>query len=497
MAIIGEKIELRVIQPEPPHKQEDLPGRVDLFAKAPWLARLVKLRSFPAMLIIPNLIMFWIFLLAGIFGSPVGSRNIMIVFIWILWWFALIAVLVPFGSRLWCTMCPLPFFGDWVQRHAVVTVRKGNSAGTRNQLFGRLQVWPKKLSNIWAQNIGFLCLASFSAHLVTRPMATVIMLGSLIVIAAGLGILYRQRVFCNYVCPVSGFLSLYSMTSTLELRSRDKNVCKKCTTKSCAAGSDKGWACPWIIYMGQLERNNYCGMCMECVKSCPNDNISLFWRPFCSDKVLKGYDEIWKAFIMLVLAMSYSVVLLGPWGKLKDLANVAEVGNWRGFFAYLSVLWFSALIALPAVYYVAIRLGRALAARRMKAGQEGSIPSMKDLFIRYGYTLVPLGLMAWLAFSVPLIMVSWAYIVSVISDPMGRGWNLFGTANFPWSPYHPDWIGYIQIPLLMMGLYYALIRGHELALKLWGDNRRAVLSLIPLAVLLTAITIAFMRMFTG
>ncbi len=488
-----DKMQLRVIQPEvyPP------PDRTDLFKKFPWLSKLAKMRAYPNVLVIPNLVMFWIFLLAGIFGSPAGNRNIMIVFIWILWWFGLITVLVPLGSRSWCTMCPLPFFGDLVQRRAVTYVRKGNSAGTRNQLFGKLRVWPKKLSNIWLQNIGFLCLASFSAHLVTRPMATVLMLGGLIVIATITGYLYRQRVFCNYICPVGGFLSLYSMTSTVELRSRDKNVCKKCTSKACVAGSDKGWGCPWIIYMGKLERNNYCGMCTECVKSCPSDNISLFWRPFCSDKILKGYDEIWKAFIMLVLAMAYSIVLLGPFGKIKDWANIGEVGNYKGFAIYVSILWFAALIALPAVYYVAIRLGRGFASKGLEATGDGAAPSMKDLFIRYGYTLVPLGLMAWIAFSFPLMMVSGSYIISIISDPLGRGWNLFGTGEFPWTPFHPDWMAYIQIPCLMFGLFYSLKCGHELALDLWKDNRRAVTSIIPLAILLTLVTIAFLRMYTG
>lgn len=489
MASVRERIELRMIQPETP------PNRVDLFKKFPWLARLFKMRSFPAMLIIPNLIMFWVFVLAGLFGTPVGNRNIMIVFIWILWWFALIAVLVPFGSRLWCTMCPLPFVGDWVQRRSLIEVRPGSSIGTRNQLFGRLLRWPKKLSNIWVQNIGFLCLATFSAHLVTRPMATVLMLGGLIVIAAVMGLIWRQRVFCNYVCPVSGFLSLYSMTATMELRSSDKEVCKSCTSKACAAGSDKGWACPWFVYMGGLQRNNYCGMCTECVKSCPNDNVKLYWRPFCSDTVLKGYDEIWKAFIMLVLAMAYSVVLLGPWGIAKDWANLGEVGNWRGFLTYASILWFSTLAGLPAVYYVAIRAGRWLASRG--ATPLTAIPSMKNMFIRYGYTLVPLGLMAWIAFSVPLIMVSGSYIVSVISDPLGRGWNLFGTGEFPWQPFHPEWIAYIQIPAMLFGLYYSLVRGLSLAKAIWQDNRRAVVSLVPLTALLTAITIAFLRMFVG
>ena len=142
-------------------------------------------------------------------------------------------------------------------------------------------------------------------------------------------------------------------------------------------------------------------------------------------------------------------------------------------------------------------MGRSIAARGLDADKALTVPSMKDLFIRYGYTLVPLGLMAWIAFSFPLIMVSGSYIISVISDPLGHGWNLFGTAHFPWSPFHPEWMAYIQIPCLMFGLYYALRCGHSAAKGLWGDNRRAVLSLIPLAVLLTGITIAFVRMYTG
>ena len=74
----------------------------------------------------------------------------------------------PLGSRVWCTMCPLPFVGDWLQRRAVVGVRSGKSPGTENKFFGLQKRWPKKLSNIWLQNFGFLFLATFSALLVTR-----------------------------------------------------------------------------------------------------------------------------------------------------------------------------------------------------------------------------------------------------------------------------------------------------------------------------------------
>ncbi|MFQ6097875.1 MAG: 4Fe-4S binding protein [Armatimonadota bacterium] len=470
--------------------------RIDLFAKFPWLERFVRLRAFQFLVILPNLALFYVFLLAGIFGSPVGNRNIIIVFVWILWWFLLIAVMVPFGSRVWCTVCPLPFFGEWAQRRALINVRTGCSPGTRNQLFGLLKRWPRKLSNIWLQNFGFLFLATFSAMLVTRPIVSVLVLGGMILLAAVMALIWRHRTFCNYVCPISGFLSLYAMTSTVELRSADKDVCRKCRAKACTAGSPRGWACPWFLYMGKLDRNNYCGLCMECVKTCPHDNVRLYLRPFCSDTTIKGYDEVWKAFIMLVLAMGYSVVLLGPWGTTKDWANVTEVGQWAGFAVYALVLWFAALVGFPAIYYLAIRAGRWLA-NRISTGQTDSAPSLKHLFIRYAYTLVPLGLLAWIAFSVPLLAVNGSYIISVLSDPMGRGWDLFGTAHFPWTPLHPEWVPYLQIPLLLAGLYYALRSGHKIALELWDDDRQAARSMIPLTILLTGVTIGFMRMFVG
>lgn len=461
--------------------------RVNLFEKFPLLKRVVKARSFQFWLIVPNLLFFYLFILAGLFGTPIGSHNIIIVFVWILWWFVLITVMVPFAGRVWCTMCPLPFFGDLLQRRALVKVRPGNTVGFRNKLFGLNKRWPRKLSNIWLQNFGFLFLAIFSALLVTRPIVSVMVFGSLIVLAVVIAYVYRLRAFCNYVCPVAGFLSLYSMTSMVELRQISADECLKCKTKSCLRGSDEGWACPWAVYMGKLDRNNYCGLCMECVKSCPNDNIGLFARPFASDTKLKGYDEVWKASIMLVLALSYSVVLLGPWGNIKDWANISESGNWKGFAVYASSTSLLALVIFPGLLYLFVRLGKWWARASEKTNRE--------MFIRLAYPLVPLGLLAWIAFSVPLVMINGAYIISVISDPLGWGMNLFGTAGFHWRPLLPAWVPFIQVPILLVGLSWSLRTGFREALDLLGDRRRATRALAPLSVFLTAITIVFLVLF--
>ena len=471
---------------------EDLekPWRFDLFRRWPWLKRLVRMRSFQYFLLLPNLFMFYLFLIAGLFGTPVGSSNIIIMYVWILWWFVLIAVMMPFGSRIWCTMCPLPFFGDWLQRRAVIKVRSGKSPGTNNKFFGLHKRWPKKLSNIWLQNFGFLLLATFSALLVTRPIVSVIVFGIMIVVATGLALIYRLRTFCNYVCPISGFLSLYAMTATLELRSTDKDECLKCTTKSCIRGSEDGWACPWNVYMGKLDRNNYCGLCFECVKSCPNDNISLFVRPFAtSDVVIRGYDEVWKASIMLVLAFSYSVVLLGPYGQLKDWANISEVGNWGGFGLYAIGQALLALVVFPGLYYLSIRLAKWYA--------KIDNVSTKELFLRYAYMLVPMGLLAWIAFSVPLIMINGSYIISVTSDPLGWGMDLFGTAHFPWTPFWPEWVPFIQVPILLAGFYYGVRGMHKVGRQLFSDPVQLHRSLVPPTALLLGVTLVFMKLFIG
>jgi len=466
------------------------PWRFDIFAHWPWLKRLVKMRSFQYLVILPNLILFYLFLIAGFFGTPVGNRNIIIVFVWILWWFLLIAVMVPLGSRIWCTMCPLPFLGDWLQRRAVVKVRSGKSPGTENQFFGLQKRWPKRLSNIWLQNFGFLTLATFSALLVTRPVVSAVVFGTLILLAAALALVYRLRTFCNYVCPISGFLSLYAMTSVVELRSADRDVCLKCKYKSCIRGSERGWACPWNVYMGKLDRNNYCGLCFECVKSCPHDNISLFARPFTtSDVALRGYDEVWKACIMLTLAFTYSVVLLGPWGRLKDWANVSEKHNWGGFAVFGASQALLALVIFPALYYLSVRIGKWLA-------RADSIPT-KELFLKYAYMLVPMGLLAWVAFSVPLAMVNGSYILGVISDPLGRGMNLFGTADFPWTPFHPAWVPFLQVPILLAGLYYGLRGLHKVGRQLFSDPQQLYRSMVPPAALLLGLTLVLMKLFIG
>ncbi len=463
--------------------------RVDLLRRFPWLDWLVSRRWFPFALVVPNLVVLFFFIIAGLFGSPIGNRNIIVTVVWILWWFLLITLLVPVGGRAWCMVCPLPFLGEWFTRRRLIGVRPEAEISRVFRSGGLNRRWPRRLSGIWLPSFLFLGLCSFSMILVTRPALTAVVLGGMLLAALVVHGVFRRRTFCRYLCPLNAWMSIYSMTAMTEVRPRNTELCKECTDRSCVRGSDKGWGCPWLVNPSRLVSNNYCGLCMECIKACPNHNLTVWARPFCADTTIRRHDEAWMAFIMITLAIAYSVTLLGPWGFIKMWANVTEVGNWGGFALHTAVIWLAALVVVPGLWYLAASLGRPLAGSY-------EIP-VRVIFVRYSYLLIPLGLLAWTAFSFPLIMVNYSHVISSLSDPLGWGWDLFGTAQHRWSPLLPEWVPYIQIPLLLVGLGTSLTRGQWIARELFPTRAAAARSLIPHSVVCTLITVALLRLFVG
>ena len=118
--------------------------RIDILQKWPWLKRIIKLRSFQFLVILPNFIIFYLFVLSALWGSPVGNRNIAIIFVWILWWFVLKAVIVPIGGRIWCMVCPLPAPSEWLSRKSLVAVRYVEKPfkALHLRFFGLQKDWP-------------------------------------------------------------------------------------------------------------------------------------------------------------------------------------------------------------------------------------------------------------------------------------------------------------------------------------------------------------------
>ncbi len=121
----------------------------------------------------------------------------------------------------------------------------------------------------------------------------------------------------------------------------------------------------------------------------------------------------------------------------------------------------------------------------------------KESFLTMAYPLVPLGLLAWIAFSVPLIFINGSYILVTMSDPFGWGWDLFHTAHTPWSPILPQWMPAIQVVLMAVGLALTLKSTFKQAGKLYEDPKAKFRFAVPMAVLMTLIVGLFIQLYVN
>jgi polyferredoxin len=445
--------------------------RLNLFRLFPWLKRVVKAPSFQFNLALPMLAVFWFIILAGLFGTKVSGRNAGPMIIWVLWLSALIVLLVPVGGRIWCTVCPLPLMGEWLQRRRL----SRNPAELENQsprrLFGVPLIWPTWLSNAWPRVLFFLLLGTFSTTIVALPAATSWMLIGLVIMAILVSFFPEQRVFCRYLCPINSYISLYSTTGRVMVRSVSSQACAECKEHFCLTGSINGWGCPYGLCVGEIGRNNDCGVCMECVKTCAYDNVAVFWRNAGWDKGIAGYGEAWQAIVMFALACLYCFINLGAWDGIRDWIDIVDKQNWGTFLVYALAVWIACLGVLPLLWYLLTRTGIAISRLPLAA---------KTQFRATTAALVPIGLACWIAFALATLLSMMTFVLQSLSDPFNWGWNLFGMAGSLWHIIWSPAIPWLQVACVLIGATYSIKTLYHCWLDDLAQGRRAILGSLPL-----------------
>ena len=83
------------------------------------------------------------------------------------------------------------------------------------------------------------------------------------------------------------------------------------------------------------------------------------------------------------------------------------------------------------------------------------------------YSLVPIAIAYHLAHYLSYLLVSGQFIIPLISDPFGYGWNLFGTANFRTNIgiVGAKFIWYVAVVAIVVGHVFAVAVAHFVALK--------------------------------
>jgi hypothetical protein len=161
---------------------------------------------------------------------------------------------------------------------------------------------------------------------------------------------------------------------------------------------------------------------------------------------------------MLGSAIVYSAVLLGPWGQLKTSAYQVGTFPWLvyalGFFIFVFAL-------LPGSFGLTLWAGRRLAGEKSRLDTH----RLRSDFIQMSYALIPLGLAAWMAFTLSFVFANLSYLWPVLSDPLARGWNLFGMSSLAWTPYFSQFVPALQAVVLAGGFAWTA----RLAVRISGQ----------------------------
>ncbi len=139
------------------------------------------------------------------------------------------------------------------------------------------------------------------------------------------------------------------------------------------------------------------------------------------------------------------------------------------------------VLVVAALFLVAVMAGQALAGT-----EPGDGPAAENLAV----SLIPVALGYTVAHYFSFLLFQGQVALALVSDPLGRGWDLFGTADntVQSEVVGVGTIGAVQLYAIVGGHLLGVLAAHDRAATVWGAGhlRRAQ---IPLAAVMVAITL--------
>jgi hypothetical protein len=445
------------------------------------ITRWAKSKLFQPILQVPVVLAFLFVIFAGLFGNPDPARNIAPVLTWNIWWMGLI-FFAFFAGEIWCTVCPWMAIPDWITR---------GLGRMRGSMPGLGLPWPKWMKTLYPAIFMFLFVTwlELAYEAPYRPDVTAWMAIAMVVGAGATLLIFEKKAFCRWLCPVGRVTGQYGTTGMLEIRRRDTAICHSCQTKDCLHGNEHGLPCPTSEFMGAMNENTYCTMCTECIKTCPHDNVVLNVRVPLADLMgphRRKVEEAWLLLMILGITIFHGLAMIPLWTHdtlppLREWLD-ATLGFDPGYLVVFSasmVGFLAALVGLYALFCAGIRAASGTLAYRFK-----------DFFVAHAYDLLPLALAYHLAHNSLHFFYEGSKLVRLISDPLGWGWNLFGTADWPLTmliPIQVLWIA--QVVLVLSGQVASVFITRRTLFRMLGNRTQARRAFLIAAFLLMLVSL--------
>jgi hypothetical protein len=423
------------------------------------------LRMFSVMLLL-------LVILAGYFGDENPFKNIAPTATWVIWWvgFAYISGLL---GDLWRVINPWNAVFSWVERLWDFFSHDGR--------FGLRLAWPDSLG-CWP---GAYLFAGFVwAELIwpesdaPSSLAEAILVYSMIT-WLGMFLFGRKTWLRNgeAFTIVFGFLARFSITGVAVANTDQCGDCREC---QCHSASDT------------------CTDCLACFELAPRKHRKLNLR-FPAVGLL-AEKPISVSSMVFVLIMLSSVTFDG----LLSTPVWAELANWMIYSETMRPLLVAlqditgnavaavgtiALVVFLVIFQLLYLLFSSLMFACTPASARGHVTVFRFARI-FVLSLVPIALAYHLAHYLSYLAIVGQYIIPLSSDPFGFGWDLFGTSFYfvDISVVNARMIWYTSVVAIVAGHVVAVWLAHVMALRLFRDRRAALLSQIPMLILMVAYT---------
>ena len=172
------------------------------------------------------------------------------------------------------------------------------------------------------------------------------------------------------------------------------------------------------------------------------------------------------------------------WTHILDRTLTGEI-RWVGSAAL--VLFSSGFLFIYLLFSALMRWFAQRYGDQNIAGHPKSTLEVARVFV---LTLVPIAIAYHLAHYLSYLVITGQYFIARISDPLGYGWNLFATADYKVDigllSARVAW--YLAVTFVVLGHVFAVYLAHVVAQRTFGGGRSALISQIPMVVLMVLYT---------
>lgn len=161
-------------------------------------------------------------------------------------------------ARLGCSFCP---FG----RVSSILSSRGLRRDPPN--------WLRRYgTNFAALGLAIILWAEVATGMPHSPRPTAVLILSILTLAMLVGLVFKRRTWCRFLCPLGNWVGSLATCSALELRGKTAVCNSECSSHVCYRGAEGQGGCPMFEGPFSLSQNSDCILCGDCIKVCPNNS---------------------------------------------------------------------------------------------------------------------------------------------------------------------------------------------------------------------------------